>query len=76
MIGISDEDKDTIAAYLVKHKMTYPIAVDADNKATRAYLVQGLPSVFVIDKAGVIRYAAVGVPDFKELDAAISKALW
>ena len=75
VVGISDEDKDTIAAYLVKHKMTYPIAVDTDNKATRAYLVQGLPSVFVIDKAGVIRFAAVGVPDFKELDAAIVKAL-
>ena len=73
VIGISDEDKDTVAAFLVTHKMTYPIALDADNKATRAYLVQGLPSVFVIDKTGVIRYAAVGVPDFKELDAAIAK---
>jgi len=29
----------------------------------------------VIDKAGVIRYATVGVPDFKELDAAIARAL-
>ncbi|HEY6039439.1 MAG TPA: redoxin domain-containing protein [Kofleriaceae bacterium] len=74
VVGISDEDKDTVAAFLVTHKMTYPVALDADNKATRAYLVQGLPSVFVIDKAGVIRYAAVGVPDFKELDAAIASA--
>ena len=75
VIGISDEDKDTVAAFLVNHKMTYPIAIDTDNKATRAYFVQGLPSVFVIDKAGVIRYATVGVPEFKELDAAIARAL-
>src|SRR5512141_3041903 len=40
VVGISDEDKDTVAAFLVTHKMTYPIALDADNKATRAYLVQ------------------------------------
>jgi thiol-disulfide isomerase/thioredoxin len=75
VIGISDEDPDTIGGYLVSHKITYPMGVDADNKATRAYLVQGLPSVFVIDKAGVIRYAAVGVPDFTELDAAVANAL-
>ena len=75
VIGISDEDPGAVAAYLVKHKMSYPIAIDAGDQATRAYLVQGLPSVFVIDKAGVVRFAAVGVPDFKELDAAVATAL-
>ncbi|HET9987068.1 MAG TPA: TlpA disulfide reductase family protein, partial [Kofleriaceae bacterium] len=75
VIGISDEAQAVIAAYLIKHKMSYPIALDTGDKATRSYLVQGLPSVFVIDKAGVVRYAAVGVPDFTELDAAVAKAL-
>jgi thiol-disulfide isomerase/thioredoxin len=75
VIGISDEDPSDVGAYLVRHAMTYPIAIDAGDKATRSYLVQGLPSVFVIDKAGVVRYAAVGVPDFTELDAAVAKAI-
>lgn len=75
VIGISDEDPRDVGAFLVKHAITYPIATDAGDKTTRAYLVQGLPSVYVIDKAGVIRYAAVGVPDFAELDAAVAKAL-
>jgi len=75
VIGISDEDADDIATYLAKHKVTYPIARDPDDRATKSYLVQGLPTVVVIDKAGVVRYAHVGVPSFEDLDAAIASAL-
>jgi cytochrome c biogenesis protein CcmG/thiol:disulfide interchange protein DsbE len=75
VIGISDEDPAQVAAFLIMHKMSYPIALDTGDTATRSYLVQGLPSVFVIDRTGVVRYAAIGVPDFKELDAAIANAL-
>jgi thiol-disulfide isomerase/thioredoxin len=75
VIGISDEDRDDVTAYLAKHPVSYKQALDAGDKATRDYLIQGLPSVYVIDKTGVVRYTAVGVPDFDELDAAIIKLL-
>jgi thiol-disulfide isomerase/thioredoxin len=75
VIGISDEDRDDVTAYLAKHPVSYTQALDAGGKATRDYLIQGLPTVYVIDKTGVVRYTAVGVPDFDELDAAIIKLL-
>ncbi|MEO8845654.1 MAG: redoxin domain-containing protein [Kofleriaceae bacterium] len=75
VIGISDEDRDDVTAYLAKHPVSYPQALDARDEATRDYLIQGLPTVYVIDKTGVVRYTAVGVPDFDELDAAIGELL-
>ncbi|MEO8550759.1 MAG: redoxin domain-containing protein [Kofleriaceae bacterium] len=75
VIGISDEDAADVAAYLARHKVTYTLALDPGDRATRDYLVQGLPTVIVIDKAGVVRYATVGVPTFSELDAAIAAAV-
>ncbi len=73
VIGISDEEPGEVSAYLTTHAIGYTLALDPHDEATRAYLVQGLPTVFVIDKAGTIRYTAVGVPSFAELDAAIAK---
>jgi thiol-disulfide isomerase/thioredoxin len=75
VIGVSDEDRDDVVGYLAKHPVSYTQALDAGGKATRDYLIQGLPTVYVIDKTGVVRYTAVGVPDFDELDAAIIKLL-
>jgi thiol-disulfide isomerase/thioredoxin len=73
IVGISDEDQPDLVAFLASHPVSYAQAVDAGDKASRDYLIQGLPTVYVIDKAGVIQYAAVGVPDFDTLDEAIRK---
>lgn len=75
VIGISDEDRDDVTGYLAKHPVSYPQALDAHSTASRDYLIQGLPTVYVIDKTGVVRYTAVGVPDFDELDAMVNKLL-
>ena len=75
VVGISDEPRDDVTGYLAKHPVSYAQALDASDQATRDYLIQGLPTVYVIDKAGIVRFTAVGVPDFDDLDAAVVKAL-
>jgi thiol-disulfide isomerase/thioredoxin len=75
VVGISDEDPADVRAFLAKHPVGFSQALDTGDKATRDYLIQGLPTLYVIDKAGVVRYTAVGVPPFGELDAAIAKLL-
>lgn len=75
VVGISDEDLDDVRAFLANHPVGFVQTLDAGDKATRDYLIQGLPTLYVIDKAGVVRYTAVGVPPFGELDAAIKKLL-
>lgn len=73
VIGISDEDLPTIEAATSERKLDYTIAYDADDKASNAYLVQALPTMFVIDKAGVVRYAGVGAGDFDTIEKLIAK---
>ncbi len=75
VIGISDEDPGDISTFLATHKVSYALALDAHGAASGAYLIQGLPTIFVIDKTGLVQFTAVGVPDFGELDAVITRLM-
>lgn len=43
-----------------KHGLTYPILVDTEQKALRAYSVNAFPTNMVIDANGVVRYVGLG----------------
>lgn len=62
-IGVAQgETRERAEAYLREYGISYPNVGDTDNRLTRAFGVQGLPTTFVIDRSGVIRdvlYAAV-----------------
>ena len=42
-------------AYYKRYRLSYPAAYDPDNAVAEAYGVEEIPSVFLIDKAGVVR---------------------
>ena len=75
VIGISDESPGDVSAFLANHKVSYALALDPQNATNAAYLIQGLPTIFVIDKAGLVQFTAVGVPDFEQLDAVVSRLM-
>jgi peroxiredoxin len=43
---------------------TFTILFDKDSKVSQAYNVKGLPTSYLIDKKGVIRYRAIGGREF------------
>ncbi|MFP4501861.1 MAG: redoxin family protein [Candidatus Hydrogenedentota bacterium] len=61
-IGVSAEDADTVKPFVEKmgEKMTYHVAVDKDDKTTKAYMepfnVSGIPHAFLVDKEGRLVY--------------------
>jgi thiol-disulfide isomerase/thioredoxin len=63
--------------YVAQNKLTFPSAIDPNQVVTNAYLVQGFPSAFVIDREGKIQYKNVGVADGIEhiLEAQIESLL-
>ncbi len=63
MIGIStDEDPEVVRSFAKEYKMNYP-SLMADARIRRAYGVNtAIPTTFVIDGKGTIRYRYVGVP--------------
>lgn len=59
-IGVSNEDADTVKAFVKKmgDQMDYTVAVDNEEKTTEAYMaafgIKGIPHAFIVDKDGRI----------------------
>ena len=56
------EDWETARAVHEEFKMPFPLLVDAYGEVTTRYRVNGTPTTFFIDRAGVIHDVVVGGP--------------
>jgi peroxiredoxin len=75
VIGVTDDAPSDVLRFVADHQLTYTIALDVDATASRDYLVQALPTIVVIDKKGVVRFAHVGMPDLDALEAFVNTLL-
>lgn len=72
------EESDTIREFLEEKKLNVTVSLDSENEAGNAYGVEGIPTLVLIDKAGVVQSVHVGFsPDIgdklkKELDAVLA----
>lgn len=60
------EDADTVFAFTgaLEPAPSFPVLLDRDSAVLRSWPVKGLPTTFVVDKAGRIVYRAVGGRNF------------
>jgi thiol-disulfide isomerase/thioredoxin len=56
---------DRVRAKLASHAVTHPIAIDNDSRNWDAWANQVWPSVYLIDKAGFVRYWWYGELEFQ-----------
>jgi len=57
LLGVDVEEDNTDAKKIVKDlKISYPILFDTENKASKLYSVETMPTTVMIDKKGQIRY--------------------
>lgn len=75
VVGITDEDADIVRPYVSEHKIPYTIPLDGEHSAWRDYLVEGLPTTVIIDKAGVIRFVEAGYGGPDEIELLLHKLL-
>ena len=71
IIGVSEdegEDKDKIPAFADTYGAKFALAWDADKSIARDYKPETMPSSFIIDKEGVVRFAHVGFHDGEEVE--------
>jgi thiol-disulfide isomerase/thioredoxin len=59
-IAIDEGPADDIRAYLREAGVDYPVVHDPGNDIARAYTIRGVPTSFVIDRAGTIRFVETG----------------
>lgn len=74
VVGISTDEngKKVVEPFINKHKITYPILLDAEeNPAWEAYKVKVIPMMFLVDRKGQIVKQWVGETDMKEVENAV-----
>ncbi len=54
------EKLQPILDFKKRHKITFPILDDANNKVDDAYQIEAIPTNVVIDKEGIVRYWTEG----------------
>lgn len=66
IVGVSedeDDDKGKIAPFAAQYGAKFTIGWDKDHAIAQRYKPETMPSTFLIDRRGVVRYAHVGYRD-------------
>ena len=69
IIGISEDesdDKDKIPGFADTYGAKFMVGWVGDKKIAKSYRPETMPSSFIIDKKGIVRYAHVGYHDGEE----------
>ena len=71
IVGISEDeadDKDKIPGFADTYGAKFTLGWDEDKSIAKSYKPQTMPSSFIIDRKGVVRYAHVGYHDGEEVE--------
>ena len=60
VLGISNEERETIEDFLKNNPLTFPILLDEKRKVAKSYRVVAIPRLLLIDKTGKIRKDILG----------------
>ncbi len=74
-VNVEPIDRQRLQAAHAAFGTEFATLHDRGGTVQRAYGVRSLPSVFVVDRDGMVRWASTGVPSKMRLRAAISDAL-
>jgi thiol-disulfide isomerase/thioredoxin len=64
-VGFNDS-VERAQAFVKKTGITYPVFFDARGTVTEQYRLQGVPTIIIADKQGVIRFRNYAVPEITE----------
>jgi|GEM_PF-2182510 len=67
------EDIEKVKKFVNENDIEWIVVIDKDGIATRNYLIEAIPTLFLIDKNGIVRFVHVGVTDDSSLRDEIVK---
>jgi thiol-disulfide isomerase/thioredoxin len=73
-VGV-EEESTLIKDYMKRNAISYPVAIANERTVFDTYLVTGIPTLVLIDKAGNIRDIMVGISDEGQLETKIKNLL-
>jgi peroxiredoxin len=70
-VGVNDEESGVARSFVKKHGLEIPVLMDNKREVKRRYGIRAIPSLFVIDRDGVIRQHFIGSRSEQTLRKAI-----
>jgi len=71
-IAIDEKGRKVVEPFIKKHKITYPILLDAEeNPAWETYKVKVIPAMFLVNQQGQIVKQWIGEAEMKEVENAV-----
>ena len=70
-----EADLANVEAALARFGVTWPVAIDNDKTTWRAYANRFWPAMYLIDKAGNLRYLKIGEGQYEQTEAVIQALL-
>ncbi len=58
-----EESPRTVKSFIEKYKIPYPVFFDENSQVAEQYAIIGLPTLFFVDKSGVVAGVEHGLPD-------------
>lgn len=74
-IALDEEGAKAVKPFVKDNKLTYTSLVDPGSVAARAYGVRPIPSMFLLDRKGVIRFTHIGLTEQAILEKEIKSLL-
>jgi peroxiredoxin len=71
IVGLTDEDPNLVAQFAQAAGVPYTLAVDPGSRTARRYAISAIPTMFVLDRSGVVRSVSVGVGPAELRDAEV-----
>lgn len=80
LVGVSvdnDGSDDVIREFMTEFAMNFPVWRDPDERISTRFLTVGVPTTFLIDREGILRWKNIGpiAPNDTAFQAAIERAL-
>lgn len=75
VVTISNDSPDVAAAYLQRSNISLPLVEDLESSVFTIYSISAIPVTLVLDPSGDVSYVSIGAVNWKELVAAIERAL-
>ena len=74
-VNVESLDRQRVQAAHLAFGTAFPSAQDRTGEVQRRYAIEMLPTIIVVDRKGIVRWASTGIPSKMRLRSAISGAL-
>jgi peroxiredoxin len=65
-VGVDEEGAGSVVPFIRKNRLNLPVLFDPGGSVAKVYGTYKLPETYILDRAGVVRYKAIGPRDWND----------